>query len=155
MRLRTLALLIASLLPAAAMAEVYSWKDASGKTHYGDRPPAAKQGDTRKLAAPPAVDAEAERKAFNERQMAEKEKRQKAQEEGKKSQETQAEARKREEGCRQAKSNLSAIESGQIRYTVGADGERKALDGTVRDAEIARARKAVGEWCAPPKPAEK
>jgi hypothetical protein len=27
-------------LPAIVMAEVYSWKDANGKVHYGSKPPA-------------------------------------------------------------------------------------------------------------------
>lgn len=155
MRIPPAILLILSLIPVAGLSQVYSWKDANGKVHYGDRPPAAKQGDARKLAAPPQVDVEAERKALNERQLAEREKQQKAQDEGKKTQETQAEARKREEGCRQAKTNLAAIESGQVRFTIDAKGERIGLDGAARDAEIARARKAMSEWCAPPKPAGK
>lgn len=155
MYLRTVALMIASLLPFAAMAEVYSWKDASGKTHYGDRPPAARQADSRKLAAPPPADAEAH-KAFTEKQMAEREKQQKAQDEAKKSGEDQSQAKQREENCLQARNNLSAIESGQIRFSIDAKGERTALDGAARDAEIARARQAADSWCKPlPKPAAK
>jgi hypothetical protein len=141
-------------LPFAAMAQVYTWKDADGKTHYGSRPPPGKQVESRKLAAPPPVDAEAARQSFNERQLAEREKQQKAQEEGKKAQEEQAQARQREENCRNARSNLAAIESGQIRYTIDAKGERAALDGALREAELARARKSVSDWCSPP-PASK
>ncbi|MDO9242880.1 MAG: DUF4124 domain-containing protein, partial [Rhodocyclaceae bacterium] len=58
-----IALALLAVLPTVALAQVYSWKDASGKIHYGDRPPAERQVDSRKLAAPPAVDAEATRKA--------------------------------------------------------------------------------------------
>jgi membrane protein involved in colicin uptake len=154
MRPRSPYLLIAAFLPALSCAQVYSWKDANGKVHYGDRPPAAQQTEARKLAAPPPVDAEAERKALNERLMADREKQQKAQEEGKKKQESQTEAKKRAEGCQRARSSLAAIESGQIRYALNAKGERTALDGAARETEIARARRAVSEWCAPPpKPA--
>jgi hypothetical protein len=152
MRLHRTALLLplGLLLPAAAMSQVYSWKDADGKTHYGSRPPPGKQAESRKLAAPPPVDAEAARQSFNERQLADREKQQKVQDEAKKTQEQQAQARQREENCRNARTNLSAIESGQIRYTMDAKGERAALDGALREAELARARKAVSDWCSPP-----
>jgi hypothetical protein len=154
MRLMPAILLISSIIPITGLSQVYSWRDASGKVHYGDRPPAAARAESRKLAAPPPADAEA---AGKERPATDPEKLKQAQEEGRRQQEkeTPAEARKREAGCQQAKANLAAIESGQIRFTIGADGERKALDGAVRDAEIAKARAAVGEWCAPARPAAK
>lgn len=150
MRLRSVTLLILSLLPLVASAEVFSWKDASGKVHYGDKPPAGSQAEARKLAAPPPFDAEATRKAFNEKQVAEREKQQKSQEEAKKAQDQQAQNQLREENCRQARSTLSAIESGQIRFTVNSSGERVALDGAMREAELARGRKSVADWCSPP-----
>ncbi len=152
---RLLTVLIAALLPAAAFAQVYSWKDASGKVHYGDRPPADKQVETRKVAPPPPAssDAEAARQAA-EKKLAEREK--KAEAETKQPAEDPAQARIREENCRNAKANLAAIESGQIRFRMTETGEREALDGAVREAELARARKAVGDWCSPPaKPAAK
>ena len=42
-------------LPSLGQGQVYSWKDASGKIHYGDRPPAERSADSRKL--PPAPSA--------------------------------------------------------------------------------------------------
>lgn len=144
-----ISLTLLAALPAAAPAQVYSWKDANGKIHYGDRPPAEKKVETRKLDAPPPVDAEAARKAFAERQLAEREKQQKSQEDGKKAQEAQAQAQQREENCRNARATLAGIESGQIRYTMDAKGERAALDGALREAELARARKHVSDWCSP------
>ncbi len=153
---RRIALIALYFFPAFALSQVFSWKDENGKIHYGDRPPSSKQADSRKLAAPPPVDAEAYRGAVVERQMAEREKQKKSQEDAKKSREEQAQAKERAANCQQAKGNLAAIESGQIRFTVDAKGERVALDGTVRDAEIAKARKAVSNWCSPlPKPATK
>lgn len=149
-------LIVLSFLPAIALSQVFSWKDENGKVHYGDRPPANKQADSRKLAAPPPVDAEANRKAMLERQLAEREKQQKSQEEAKKSQEDQSQTQERAANCQQARSNLVAVESGQVRFSINTKGERVALDGAVRDAEIAKARKAVDSWCSPPpKPAKK
>jgi hypothetical protein len=147
---RHVLLAISLLLPLAAAAEVYSWKDADGKVHYGARPPPGKQTDARKLAAPPPVDAEAARKAFNDKQLADREQQQKSQDESKKAQQQQEQNRLREENCRQARTTLSAIESGQIRYSVNAQGERVGLDGAAREAELARARKSVADWCSPP-----
>jgi type IV secretory pathway VirB10-like protein len=148
-----ISLTLLATLPVAVSAEVYSWKDASGKVHYGSKPPAAQQGEARKLAAPPAetADQEAARKAAAERQMAEREKQQKTQEDGKKTQEDQSQAREREANCRQSRSSLAALESGQVRYTMDAQGNRVALEGAVLTAELAKARKAVDSWCKPQK----
>lgn len=147
-----ISLTLFAALPAVAAAAVYSWKDADGKVHYGNQPPAAQQGEARKLQAAPPADSAAS-KAFADKKMADREKQQKDQEALKKTQEDPADARKRQEGCQQAKSNLAAVESGQVRFTIDAKGERVGLDGAAREAEIARARRAVSEWCSPPKPA--
>lgn len=147
-----LALTACAALPAAALAQVYSWKDANGKVHYGSQPPAG-QTEARKLAAPPSptADQDAAQKAAAERQMSEREKQQKTQEEAKKGQEDQTQARQREENCRQARAAQAALESGQSRFGLDEKGERYALDGAARNAEIARARKAVDSWCKPQK----
>ncbi len=139
-----------ALLPASGLAQVYSWKDASGKVHYGDRPPAERQADSRKLAAPPTVDVEAIKSANAQKQLDEREKQQKAKESATKAQEEQAANQQREENCRQARSNLASLESGQIRFTIDAKGERVNLDGAVREAELGKARKSVESWCNPP-----
>lgn len=139
-----------TLLPCLGSAQVYSWKDASGKVHYGDRPPAEKQAQTRKLPeAPTSDDVAAAQKSSLERQFGEREKQGKAQEE-KKPAETPAQVRQREDNCRQARAQLASLESGQVRFTVDSKGERVALDGPVRDTELARARKSVDDWCKAP-----
>lgn len=143
-------LVLLALLPASGLAQVYSWKDSSGKIHYGDRPPAERQAASRKLAAPPAGDVEAMRSANAEKQLAEREKQQKAKEAAGKAEEDQAATKQREENCRQARGNLAALESGQIRFTIDAKGERVSLDGAVREAELGKARKSVESWCNPP-----
>ncbi|MCX8086434.1 MAG: DUF4124 domain-containing protein [Rhodocyclaceae bacterium] len=144
----------ATLLPAfflagSALAQVYSWKDESGKIHYGDRPPAQREARKVAPAPPPTSDGEAARKAAAEKKLAEQEK--KAAQE--KPAEDPSQARLREENCRAAKANLAGLESGQIRFRMNEQGEREALDGPVREAELSRAKKAVAEWCSPPKPA--
>ena len=139
-----------ALLPASALAQVYSWKDANGKIHYGDRPPAERQADSRKLAAPPPLDVEAVRSANAEKQLTEREQQQKTKESASKTAEDQAATKQREENCRQAKNNLASLESGQIRFTIDAKGERVGLDGAVREAALGKARNSVESWCKPP-----
>jgi len=139
----------------AAQAQVYSWKDEHGTTHYSDRPPPAQQRDARRLTGSPPVDAHAERKAFLEREMAAAERRKAGQEQARQKQERQSEEQKRMENCRRAQANLEGIESGQVRFAMGEDGQLQGLDGAFRDTEIARARQIVSEWCTPPKAAGK
>ncbi len=153
---RALILSLSSLfalgLPLASQAQMYSWKDASGKLHYGDRPPAEKQSQARKVQGAPSEtsDVEAARKISAERQFGEREKRAKAEEAAKKPAEDPAQAKIREENCQRARGNLAALESGQIRFSIDDKGERVALDGSVREAELARARKSVDDWCKAP-----
>lgn len=151
------AMLIACQLSPGIHAQVYSWKDAGGKIHYGDRPPVEQKTESRKLAAPPpeTTGADASRKAAADRQMADREKQQKKSEEAKANQLSPEETQQRAENCKRAKSHLAGIESGQDRFTTNLKGERVALEGAVRDTEIAQAKKAVDSWCNPPKPAAK
>ena len=149
----SLSSLILLAFPMTSPAQMYSWKDASGKVHYGDRPPAEKQTQARKVQGAPSEtgDVAAARKASAERQFDEREKQGKAQESAKKPAEDPAQAKIREDNCKRAKANLAALESGQARFSINDKGERVALDGAVREAELARARKSVDDWCkAPP-----
>lgn len=150
----TIALFSLAFMPSLSQGQVYSWKDASGKIHYGDRPPTERQPDARKLApAPASDDIAAARKAAAERQFNEREKQAKT-EEGARKPEDPAQAKIREENCRRARSSLASLESGQVRFSINDKGERVALDGAVREAELARARKSVDDWCKPPAPAK-
>jgi hypothetical protein len=146
-------LLFLSLFPLTGFTQVYTWKDASGKVHYGDRPPVEQKSDSRKLTSPPpeTAGADAARKAEVERQLSEREKQQKTTNDAKNIQLSPAETKQRADNCQQAKSSLAAIESGQVRFSSDEKGGRIALEGAAREAELGRARKAVESWCAPPK----
>ncbi len=135
-------------LPVAGLAEMYSWKDTDGKIQYSDQPPPGKTV-SRKLAAPsaPAVAPETLRQNSAEREMESRKKQKEAKEAAAKAEKDRGDAEERRGNCEKAKGNLQALESGRIRFTTDAKGERVALEGTVRDAELSSARKAVGEWC--------
>jgi hypothetical protein len=148
MTMRLIVAFACALLSLTASAQLYSWKDASGKTQYSDEPPPGKT-PARRLAAPPAPSSDAadKRKDAADKQMDERKKQKEAREAAAKAERDKAGAEERSRNCDRARGNLQAIESGQARFTLDAKGERVALDGAVREAEIASARKAVDTWC--------
>lgn len=153
MRLRTFAL-AALLLPAAATAQIYQWKDASGKSHYSDQPPPATAKQERTFtprlapaaatasdAPPAAASLQEQEAAFKQRQVEQEEAR--AQQE----KDTTA-ANERKRNCELARGNLRNLQVGgrQVRFDPKT-GERAYLS----DAELAQtvkdAERAVEEWC--------
>lgn len=146
--MRIIVALACALLSLAAAAQMYSWKDANGKTQYSDEPPPGKT-PARRVTPPPAPSSDAveKRKDAADKQLDERKKQQEAREAAAKAEKDKAGAEERARNCDKAKGNLQAIESGQARFTMDAKGERVALDGAVREAEIASARKAVDGWC--------
>lgn len=146
--MRFLVPLVFALTSLPAAAALYSWKDADGKIQYSDQPPPGKT-QARKLAAPPAPasDADATRKSFAEKEMESRKKLKESQEAATKAEKEKADGEDRRVNCDKAKANLQGIESGQVRFTSNVQGERVALEGAVREAELANARKAVDSWC--------
>jgi hypothetical protein len=147
----TLASLLVLGFTAAAQAQTYSWKDANGKIHYGDRPPTEKQAEARKLERAPVEtsDAAMTRKAMAERQFEARDKQANKQAEAGKAAEAAAQGRDNAENCKRARSVLTGLESGHIRFGLNDRGERIALDGMARDAELKRAKKSVADVCQP------
>jgi hypothetical protein len=137
------------LFALSAAAQVYSWKDADGRIHYSDHPPAEKAKDAKRLgtAAQPPEGADAARKAVAEKEIEGRKEGQKTKEAAEKAEKEKSAAAEKQPQCERAKANLASIESGQIRFVVGANGEKVALEGSVRDSELANARKAVDSWC--------
>jgi hypothetical protein len=148
MRFRYFTPLAFALMSLAASAQLYSWKDANGKIHYSDEPPPDAKAQTHKVAPPAtgAGDPDARRAAV-EREAEARKKQKEAQEAAGKADKEKADSQERRANCEQAKTNLKAIESGQIRFTMNSAGEKVGLDGAVREAEIAKARKTVDTWC--------
>ena len=145
--MRFLPMLAFTLHAATAAAQMYSWKDADGKIQYSDQPPPGKV-PVRTVAPPPApsLDPAARQQALS-RDMEARQKQKDARKAAGKTEQERAAAEERRAACEKAKGNLQSIESGITRFTVNAAGERVALDGAVREAELANARKAVDSWC--------
>lgn len=156
MRLTTVFILLS--LPLAATAQVYKWTDASGKIHYSDQPPTQAKARSQTLA--PAADASADAtsapKAAADKRLEAAKQAADAKDKAAKAEKERAEDAQRQQACERSRTNLQGLQSGQIRFRMSPTGEREALDGAVRDAEVAEAQRAVDINCAPkPAPATK
>jgi hypothetical protein len=151
MRMRLTASIILLLLPVAAAAQVYIWKDASGKTHYTDQPPPETNVPSRRLGPSfsASADAEAARKASADKRLDAAKKGKETQEKTAAAEKQRSEDEQRAKDCERAQTNLQGLESGQLRFRMGANGEREALDGSVRDAELENTRRAIENLCSP------
>ena len=157
MPMKKLLVLAAALaFSAGASAQLYKWKDANGRTRYGDTPPpgaAATQirGPSAIPAPPPAADAKDDKadkgdKALTPEQAFRKRQQERAAAEDKAAKE-RAEAAAKKSNCQTAQTQLRLLQSGQRVSTLNAAGERVYLDDAQRSAETARAQKAVSDWC--------
>jgi len=149
MQARYASLIMALVLPALAVADqVYEWKDANGKTHYTDRPPAGVDAkpiglSTGKRTPPSSAPAQATSVAPK----AEPESPEEAA--ARKEYEVQkAEYEKnRAANCEEATRQLKLLESGQRARTIGPNGESIVLDDEARQKAINDAQNAVRSNC--------
>ncbi|WIM06225.1 MAG: DUF4124 domain-containing protein [Candidatus Nitricoxidivorans perseverans] len=138
------------LLPLAAAAQVYTWKDAGGRIHYSDQPPIEHGLDARKMGpmtSPPPEATAAARKQQAESEAEARKRRLQAKEAAGKSEKEKSALEERQKNCERARSALQGIESGQTRFRINDKGDREALDGEAREAELAGVRKSVADWC--------
>jgi len=149
-----------AVLAAPALAQQYKWKDASGRTQYGDIPPAGvhaerlarssvgtvsggasatSSGDAAKPASGPKTAAEQEQE-FRKRRM-------EAEDKQRKDDKLAQDSRVKQENCTRARQQLASLESGVRQMYINAKGEREFLDDAQLEAQKVDARRAVSEWC--------
>jgi hypothetical protein len=145
--MRKATLLILLLNAGLAFGQVYSWKDANGGVHYSDQPPS--DTDAQKLNVPtaPSTEGASASKSWSDKEADFRKRQATSAEADAKAAKDRKLADDKQVNCERARNSLQGIESGQIRYKMGSNGERQALDGSVRDGEIARAREAADSWC--------
>lgn len=162
--MRHLSLLaFALILAAPASAQIYQWRDAEGRVHYSDMPPA--QGEAKRLrsappstaspapqaaAAPASADtaAAAEKpKTLAEKEQAFRERRAAAAEAQAKAEQESARNAERQRACEQARNQLAALRSGQRVVRFNSKGEREYLDDAARAAEVEQTQKYVDATC--------
>ena len=145
-----------TLAVTTAHAQIYQWKDSSGRTVVSDTPPpGSATKDARVIGDRVPVsrsDKPAEKSAEDPKTTAEKDldfkkRQQQAREKADKEAKEQRARADLEENCRRARGNLAALESNRLVGTFDEKGERKLFDDAQRQQEIERARQFVAESC--------
>ncbi|MBU0750811.1 MAG: DUF4124 domain-containing protein [Gammaproteobacteria bacterium] len=138
-------------LPLVASAQIYTWKDASGKTIYSDKPPLEKKVQTRELhsgklsGGEPVVPAAKERTGEDTATEAGAAN---GAASGKSPEQIKAENDARQQLCDNARKRLIQLESTQgVLVTKNEQGLDVPLVGDARRAETENARKDVANWC--------
>lgn len=142
-------LLTAVLLAVAGTvsAQAYKWRDADGKLHFSDKPPANAKAD--KLDIKPAVpenpDAVKQAQAMQAQResaaFAEKQAKQKA------AIAAEKEQRQNDNKCLSARRSLDTLNRQRPVYRVGKDGERHYLEDDARAAEIQKKQALANQYC--------
>lgn len=165
--------LLGAMLIASAHAQVYQWRDAKGKLHFGDQPPPGvsakllRPGEQAGVApadpddetadpdtspAPPAPPArEPEPAAEPDPDAAERdalEARTRAAEAAALAELERERSEAQARNCQLARNQLAALEAGQRIARFNEKGEREVLNDAQRAEEVARMRKFLGEACA-------
>jgi hypothetical protein len=149
-----LPLLAAGSLPAQA--EIYTWKDANGVTHYSDVKPDTEKAkvlragtqrdlpgtapstpDAKPATAPTPADTE---DAFRKRRAEAAEAQAKADKE-------RRDAQTRKEACDAAQNQLTALRNGERVARYNSAGEKEVIDDAAREAEIARIQRSADAAC--------
>lgn len=136
--MRILIIVALALSAGTAAAEIYSWKDADGKIHYSDKPPADTPPSLKTVPLPannpssagqPRPTTPASRKPDD------------STEKGK------AAAQNSLAACEKAKASMQEFLDRPRRTAVGKGGKFHALDGEERAQEEAQLQKAIDTAC--------
>ena len=138
---RNLTLIVLALCATGAAAEVYSWKDAEGKTHFSDTPPAGKEPSLKTITLPPAGTAAPTPSTAPRPKTAP------ASPPASAVSNEESAARKKQANCEKAKADFQAFENKPRRTAIGKGGKFFALDGEERATEEANLQKVIDEHC--------
>ncbi len=155
--------LVLAFAAGTAQAQIKCWTGADGKRVCGDTPPPGSKTVTIRNPSGPAAPASsaAASKDAKEAKGAKKtgpltpaeqeqefRKRQaEAQKAAEKSEKEKQEADAKKENCARARESASTLEAGQRVARTNSQGERYFLDEAQTQAELAKARQAVQQWC--------
>lgn len=147
--------LLAAALPSTGSAQVYQWKDSSGRTIISDTPPPSTTKGTRSVGGSPAPSTEAPAagsaaaapKTAAEKEMEFRKRQQEAREKADKEAKEQAAAAERKDNCERARRQLAALESGQGFVTHDDKGERHVMQAAERQQEIERMQRFMADAC--------
>jgi hypothetical protein len=142
--------LAASTLAALA-GDIYSWRDAEGRMHFSDVPPAGKEeakkirGSTPTAAptAPVALPGAKPAPSLADKDLEFRKRHAESQEAADKAAKEKAAAERKTADCQSARNQLRALEGGQRVSRFNDKGEAIPMDDSQRQAEIERNRQFV------------
>ena len=136
----------AGFFAISAHAQIYQWKDASGKTVISDKPPvgAIQQQKTHDASSRSTSPAQ---KSLAEREMEFKQRQKESQDIAEKNRKEEASAAEKQENCNNARRQLQMLESGERIALRDEKGERYFMEDAQREQEIAKARKFLESSC--------
>lgn len=146
--MKRLSLAVAAMLVTAAVnAQIYQWKDETGKTIISDKPPVGAARTARKIEAEAPAATAAAPKTTADREMDFRKRQKDAQESADKAQKEQAAAAEKKENCDKARRYLLSLESGERVALRDDKGERYYMEDAQRQQEIGKARQAMQASC--------
>ena len=170
MAFRLLTIIAILTTATVANAQIYTWKDASGRTHYSDQPPVGAEaktlhGGSKTLNTPttsdtpaasgsapaangsaPAANASGPATWQDKERDFKKRQKEKADAEAKAKKEADDKAAK-DQRCSQMRNDLAAAERGGRFTRAGANGEKTYLDENQVSAEATRLRNQIAQEC--------
>jgi len=139
-------LLVAGLLASINVAaEIYKCTDASGKTHYGDKPCKGESTIFTPKAGPKVDENVEQRREKTERLL--RAYREEHAEDKKNAAELKAEKEKRAENCRRAKSRYRQIIESRRIFRYDEDGNHVVFTDAERASATATEKAAIERWC--------
>jgi len=148
MRRVTLGLVLTLAATASLAAEVYTWKDKDGRTHYSDTPPPAgvATGLKEQSVQQPLEGAGTSPKALNEQMRSLNERQAKRTEEAKKQDAQAQQQAAQKQYCDSIRNRMAQFETGG-RLSRMVDGERVIYTDEERAAEMAQMRSQLSKDC--------
>lgn len=131
------------LASAVADAQIYQWKDATGKTVISDKPPTGNVREQRKIEAQAPVANAAPQKSLADREMEYRKRQQETQEKAEKTKKAESAAADKKDTCERMRRYLETLESGERIAQRDSAGERSIMDDAQRERETTNTRRAL------------
>ena len=134
-------------LASPAGAQIYKWKDASGKTVISDKPPPGQLPVPKQDDSVPAAQAEPAQPSLADRELEFRKRQKEARENAEKAEKEAAAAAEKEENCSNARRQLQMLESGERIALRNDKGERYFMDDAQRAREAEKTRQYLDTRC--------
>ena len=146
--MKRLALAVSACLFAASVsAQIYQWKDESGKTVISDKPPIGTTSTAKKIESAPATNAPAAQKSVADRELEMRKRQKESQDTSEKTAKDQAAAAEKAKNCDSARRYLQTLESGERISLRDDKGERYFMEDGQRAQETANTRQLIQTNC--------